>query len=372
MERAVRKDNLWLVILAASLAIAGPARAQQSSPPDSLSSKRNSLVALPYAYYTPETKFAFGAGGVYSFRPSESAPTDRPSSLRIALTYTQLNQIILALLPEIYFKEEEYYFGAFYGYYHYPNKFWGIGSETQDSAEEGYEQNDFESSTEVQRQVLPGLYVGLRFQYQRMEVKDPASTGILRTGAIPGSRGGTASGLGVVINHDTRDHVYQPSKGFYNRFCAMFFGGTIGSDYTFTALSVDLRRYFAVFGSHVIALQMYDGFILGDSPFQMMNLLGGSYSMRGYYKGRYRDKNMITFQGEYRLPVYWRIGAVGFAGLGDVADDIAAFRLDRFKYSLGFGFRFKFDAREKINARLDVGFGKGGNAGIYAMVLEAF
>jgi len=104
----------------------------------------------------------------------------------------------------------------------------------------------------------------------------------------------------------------------------------------------------------------------------MMNTLGGSYEMRGYYKGRYRDKNMITFQGEYRVPVYWRFGAVGFAGVGDVADDVTAFRLDQFKYSLGFGFRFMFDPRERINARIDFGFGKGDNAGIYAMVLEAF
>ena len=372
MECSVGKNYLGLAILAASLAISGSVRAQQSSPSDSLRQKRNSLVALPYAYYTPETKFAFGAGGVYSFRPSDSAPSDRPSNVRIALTYTQLNQIILALLPEIYLMKGQYYFSAFYGYYGYPSKFWGIGNVTPDRAEESYTQNDFESSTDVQREIRPGLYVGLRYQYQDMEVKDAAPNGVLRDRAIPGSRGGTASGLGVVINHDTRNHVYQPSKGFYNRFYAMFFGGTIGSDYTFTVLSVDLRKYYTVFGSHVLALQTYDGFIIGDPPFQMMNLLGGSYYMRGYYRGRYRDKNMITFQGEYRFPVFWRLGAVGFVGLGDVNDDITAFRLDQFKSSLGFGFRFVFDARERINARLDVGFGNGDNAGIYAMVLEAF
>ena len=372
MERSVGKNYLGLALLAASLALSGSAQAQESSPSDSLLPKGNSLVALPYAYYTPETKFAFGGGGVYSFRPSDSAPSDRPSSLRLAITYTQLNQMILALMPEIYLMKGQYFFGAFYGYYHYPSKFWGVGNETLDSAEEQYEQNDFESNTEVQRQVRSGLYIGLRFRYQNMEVEDAAPNGGLRIGAIPGSGGGTASGLGIIINHDTRDHVYQPSKGFYNQLSAVFFGGTIGSDYTFTVLNVDLRRYFSVFGSHVIALQTYDGFIDGDCPFQMMNLLGGSYYMRGYYRGRYRDRNMITFQGEYRFPIYWRIGAVGFAGAGDVADRITTFRLDRFKYSLGFGIRFTFDARERINARLDFGFGKGDNAGIYAMVLEAF
>jgi hypothetical protein len=372
MERSVRAGYIGAAVLAAFLAISISVRADQGSPADSLESRRNSLVALPYAYYTPETKFAFGAGGVYSFRPAGSAPSDRPSSVRVALTYTQLNQMILALLPEIYLQNGRYYFSAFYGYYGYPSKFWGIGNETLDGAEEKYRQNDFESSTDVQKQIIRGLYVGLRYQYQRMEVKDAAPSGALRDRMIPGSRGGTASGLGVVINHDTRNHVYQPSRGFYNQFCAAFFGETIGSDYTFTLLSVDLKKYFTVFGSHVLALQTYDGFITGDPPFQMMNLLGGSYYMRGYYRGRYRDKNMITLQGEYRFPLFWRLGGAGFVGLGDVNENIADFRLDQFKYSVGFGFRFMFDAQERINARLDVGFGKGDNAGIYAMVLEAF
>ena len=94
--------------------------------------------------------------------------------------------------------------------------------------------------------------------------------------------------------------------------------------------------------------------------------------MRGYYLGRYRDRNMITAQAEYRAPLFWRFGAVVFAGFGDVSDSVTAFRLDRFKYSLGCGVRFMFDARERINARIDAGFGKDGNAGVYAMVLEAF
>jgi len=51
---------------------------------------------------------------------------------------------------------------------------------------------------------------------------------------------------------------------------------------------------------------------------------------------------------------------------------IQKFRLDEFKYSLGFGLRFVFDKQEGINARLDFGFGRGENSGIYALVVEAF
>ena len=340
--------------------------------PDSLPQPRSSFVVLPYAYYTPETKIAFGAGSIYSFRTADCFPDGRPSSLRAAVTYTQLGQIILALLPEIYLQKERYYYTGFYGYYRYPDKFWGIGGDTPDSAEEGYRKNDFESSTSLQRRIAPGFYAGALLQYRYMDVDETAPRGALQAGGIVGSRGGSASGLGVIVRYDTRDHVYQPSAGFYHQCSAVGFGRAIGSDCPFNVLSLDLRMYRSLFGSHVLAFQTYDSFISGEAPFQMLGLLGGSYWMRGYYLGRYRDRNMITAQVEYRFPVWWRFGAVGFAGAGDVAGDAGKFRIDRLKHSVGCGVRFMFDKREKINARLDIGFGSDDNAGVYAMVLEAF
>ncbi|UCF06585.1 MAG: BamA/TamA family outer membrane protein [bacterium] len=346
--------------------------AQTNSRSDSLQQKRSSLVALPYAYYSPETKIAFGVGTIYSFRPKGGSPEDRPSNIRIALTYTQLKQGIIGFLPELYFRNESYYITGYYGFYRYPDKFWGIGNDTPDSAEEAYKPVYFKSYTSLQRRIVPGLYIGIRSQYEYIDLRETSEDGALQSGTIPGSEGGSALGLGVIVNHDTRNHIYQPSTGFFNQIYAVFFGKAIASDYTFNVLSIDLRKYFSVFGTHVIALQTYDSFISGKPPFQMLNMLGGSSWMRGYYLGRYRDKNMITFQAEYRFPVYWRLGAVGFVGFGDVSNDARKFQMDELKYSLGFGIRFMFDRQERINARLDFGFGRGGKRGMYAFVTEAF
>ncbi len=377
--------SLYLLVSAACLARGAapcapeePESAQARA--DSLPQKRHSFVLLPYAYYTPETKVAFGGGSIYSFRtgdapagPAEALPPGRPSNIRIAATYTQLNQMILALLPELYLRNERYYYTGYYGYYKYPDKFWGVGGDTPDSAEEKYRSNDFRSSTTVQMQILPGLYAGPLYEYQYLSVDETDARGELQAGTVPGSQGGSASGLGVILRHDTRDNTYQPFTGFYNQISAVSFGGGIGSDYAFKVLSLDLRMYHrSIFRSHVIAIQTYDVFISGEAPFQMLAMLGGSYSMRGFYKGRYRDRNMITAQIEYRFPIAWRFGAAAFAGAGDVQSDLSEFSVDRLKYSAGFGLRFLFDAQERINARLDFGFGSGDNAGIYAMVLEAF
>jgi outer membrane protein assembly factor BamA len=288
------------------------------------------------------------------------------------LTYTQQKQTTISFLPEIYFKNESYYFNGFYGYYKYPDKFWGISNDTPDTAEEDYEPNHFKSYTNFQKRTKPGVYIGLRYQYEYISLKKTNDNGVLQYKTVTGSEGGSASGLGIIINHDTRNHIYQPSSGFYNQIYAVFFGKAMGSEYQFNLFSFDLRKYYSLFGSHVLAFQSYNSFISGNPPFQMLNLLGGAYWMRGYFIGRYRDKNMVTFQAEYRLPLFWRFGAVGFAGFGDVASQIDKFQLNDFKYTVGFGFRFMFDSQERINARLDIGFGKGGNSRIYALVIEAF
>lgn len=361
-----------LAVPLAFLACACASHAGENPAPDSLRQSRNSFVALPYAYYTPETKFAFGAGSIYSFRPRGGAPEARPSNLRLALTGTQLKQFIVAFLPELYFENERYFLNGYIGCYRYPDKFWGVGDRTPDGAEEGYVPDWLKFNVNLQRLVAPGLYIGLRYQYEYMSLRETDPEGALRLGAVPGSSGGVSSGIGVILSHDTRDNIYQPSKGFYNQVYAVVFARPTGSDYDFNLLSVDLRRYFSLFGSHVLAVQTFDSFISGEAPFQMLGMYGSSYWMRGYYSGRYRDKHLITFQTEYRMPVYWRFGAAAFAGLGAVSDEAATFRADRFRFSFGAGARFMFDRRERINARLDVGFDEDGNPGIYALVAEAF
>jgi len=110
---------------------------------------------------------------------------------------------------------------------------------------------------------------------------------------------------------------------------------------------------------------------MGEAPFQIMSFLGGMNFMRGYYMGRFRDNNAIILQGEYRMPVWWRFGAVAFASAGDVAYKIDQFKLSDFKVTFGVGIRFAIDPKERINFRLDFAWADD-SSGIYFTVVEAF
>jgi outer membrane protein assembly factor BamA len=103
-----------------------------------------------------------------------------------------------------------------------------------------------------------------------------------------------------------------------------------------------------------------------------MAALGGSTSMRGYYDGRYRDRSQVVFQAEYRFPLIGRLGGAAFLSYGDVSPRLSQFDLLRFKYSYGTGLRFRVNPRERLNLRIDYGWGKGKSQGLYFTLGEAF
>lgn len=99
--------------------------------------------------------------------------------------------------------------------------------------------------------------------------------------------------------------------------------------------------------------------------------MGGSYVMRGYFEGRFRDKSLLVFQAEYRMPLFWRLGAVGFVGVGNVAEKFSQLDLGNLKSAYGIGLRFLFDRKERIQLRMDIGWGKN-SSGFYFSIFEAF
>jgi outer membrane protein assembly factor BamA len=344
---------------------------EEGNEQDTVEQKRKGLIFFPILFYTPETKIAAGGLVNYYFRESKSKITSRPSSIMPSVIYTQNKQILAELSTYLYWKDEKYYVESYAAYIKFPDKFYGIGNNTSEDDEEDYTPRFVRFKINFQKRIRPGLYLGMKYELERSKLTEVEEDGLLAKGDILGSDGGIASGGGLLASWDTRNSVYCPSRGGFHQLSATFFKSALGSDFDFNRYTFDFRQYLPLFSSHVLAFQCYLNTITGDPPFQMLSLLGGARMMRGYYEGRYRDKNMIVFQADYRMPVWKRFGMVGFAGLGDVADKVSDFLLSDFKYSFGCGIRYQLSPEEKINLRLDFGFGEG-SSGIYITLKEAF
>jgi hypothetical protein len=333
--------------------------------------KKNQLLVLPIVYYTPETKIAGGIGGIFYLRSLKDRYKDHTSSLFMDIIYTQKKQAIVEMTPNLYLKKGDFHLVGYLGFKKYAENFYGIGSETTESMEEYFNYRSLKFLFSLRKRITPSFFVGLQYNFEHFKITELEPGGVLDTEDIVGNAGGTQSGLGLLLVQDTRDHIFFPRSGTLLHAQASLFSPTLGSDYRFQKYTFDFRQYVTVFSNHVLAFQQNISVSSGDVPLQWLPLLGGPWVMRGYILGRFRDKNVIYLQMEYRIPLIWRLSAVGFVGYGDVATKLNRFKFFDFKLTGGVGIRYQLDRLSSTNVRLDFGFAKG-SFGVYAMINEAF
>jgi outer membrane protein assembly factor BamA len=343
----------------------------QNSQKDQSDEKKNDLVLLPVAYYTPLTKIAGGLGGIYYLRTLEDLSKGSPSTVFMDLIYTQRKQTVCEITPSLYFKKGEFHLTGYLGFKDFADKFFGIGNETSKEQEEGYSYQSVKFSLSVRKRYGAHLYFGLQYDFEYFNPHTFKPGGILESGDIIGSQGGNVSGLGGLLIWDSRDDVFFPTKGMLLQASATLFAPQLGSDYRFQRFSIDFRQYVTLFSTHVLAFQESIQSNSGTVPFHWLSIMGGPSVMRGYILGRFRDKNSMVLQLEYRLPLVWKLGLVGFVGCGSVAQSMSQFRWGEFKLAGGFGIRYRLVKRFSTNVRLDFGFARG-SFGVYAMINESF
>ncbi len=335
---------------------------------DTVWTSQSRIYPLPILFYTPETGIAGGAAALYLIRDSASI---RPSNIIGEAIYTERKQVILELDGDLYFQSGTYRLLSSIVFQKFPNKFFGIGNFTALSDEESYTPESFLVRAVLYRKVFSRFNVGPLLRYESMTMREVNPSGLLAPGTIVGSKGSKLSGLGIVANWDSRDNTFAASSGGFYQLTGLFYGRSYGSDYNYSDILIDTRNFFEVIPTQVLAIQAVAEFIDGSVPFQNLVKFGGQNIIRGYFDGRYRDKNGIALQAEYHIPVWWRLGIVGFAGTAQVSDNIGHFAMSRFWFAGGLGLRFFWNPKERISLRLDYGIGNN-SSGMYITVTEAF
>jgi hypothetical protein len=333
--------------------------------------KNRKLIVLPAILKSPETKL--GLGGAFSvfFKTEKNDTTIRTSNVEGLGLYTLNKQLVNVVSTNIYFPREKYIFKSTYSFSHFPDKFWGLGDYSSASQKEKYTYEQFLLYQQLQRKIFKSFYTGILYEFQNVYYFEYEKNGIFDKEDVRGRYGSKVSGLGMMLAWDRRNNAFSSTKGSFIQFTITSFNKFLGSQFLFSTVNFDVRKYFKTIYNQVIAFQLYANFNKGDTPIRNLSALGGSNIMRGYYMGRYRDKNLIAFQSEYRVPVWKRIGAVVFGGFGEVSPDIKSFSIYGLKYSVGGGLRFALKEKERLNIRIDYGFGYH-SKGAYLIVSEAF
>jgi outer membrane protein assembly factor BamA len=326
------------------------------------------LFAYPVLFYSPETRWAYGAAMTVFHRSERNR---RPSTWIPLFIYTQNKQIISTVTSDLYGPGEKWHFFAWIGYYDYPDKFFGIGSQTTDSQKESYAAKRFILRLIPKWRIQNNLYAGVQYEGMHQQLYDLEEDGELILKKLPGTRKSVYSGFGCMLSWDTRDNIYFPVKGRYHQVELSWFHPVFGSDFNFQRAAFDFRRYLHIRSNQTVAIQILAQMIFGVAPFQSLSDIGNAQIMRGTYEGRFRDNHFLGTQAEYRFFILGPLGAVLFGGVGDVAHRLNDFQIHSLKYSIGFGFRLNINPEERMNVRIDFGYGKN-TSGLYIEIGEAF
>ncbi len=327
----------------------------------------------PTLAYAPETGFEFGVSSLVLFQ-AKNDTLNRLSEVQAFGFVTWKGQYGLWVDNAIYGDHDNWFFLGRMRFQKFPLLYYGIGPEPAGKEPALINANYLLFRQRVLRKVIPNFFVGPELDYQQLyntSFEQPDNHSYEKP---LGTDGTVNVGLGAALVYDNRHNVLNVRKGLFGELSFLKYHPNLGSEYAFHGVNLDVRAYHPTGRRNVLAWQVYGNFYRGNSPFNQLALMGGEMIMRGYYSGRYRDKNMIAGQVEHRwLPFGFskRFGAAAFAGAAVVAPSIREFATRHIRVAGGVGLRYLLFPKKDIYLRLDVGFSEDG-PGIYLFTGEAF
>lgn len=340
------------------------------------------ISALPVAGYTLQTGFAGVLSSNFAFYTSEHSQANL-SNVLTSITYSQYKQIIFPIQANIWTKGNKYNIQTDWRYLKYPSLTYGLGGNT--SADSGYniDYGYLRLHQAIMRSVTRDLYLGLGFDFDYFwnirEVDPPTSkpTDFERYGLTKAEQ---AAGISLHVLYDNRRNPINPAKGSYASLTYRPNFTFLGSDNNWQSLLLDLREFlpFPAGTRNVLALWSYDWFTVGSGnpPYLLLPSTGWdaySNTARGYIQGRYRSRNMVYFESEYRfgLTSNGLLGGVVFANAQSFSE-MATSRYTYIEPGYGLGLRISLNKFSRTNLCIDYGWGTHGSGGFFVNLGEVF
>ncbi len=329
---------------------------------------RDGFYPVPILFYLPTTGYAVGGAALYYNNPEPDNPNRFPDIIGGFATYSTKKQIQVGVRSNYFYGQNDYRFDMDAAFFRTPKEFWGIGGPIQ---KEDVTYDQYRVRIDFLFAIKKNFYIGPFMWYEKFVLHSYKEGGMIDTLGLLGSMGVVTSSFGLEMALENRDSLFFPTKGYYIETKALFYRTYFGSDVDFFRFDLDLRYYTGFIKHQVLALNAILNHTSGDVPIQMMPKLGNYQMMRGYPQGKYTDENLWAAQAEYRVPLWWKIGASAFVGIGQVAPEISKFNLNDIKVAFGYGLRYMLDKSQHLNVRLDIAHSIEGTF-VYFTIQEAF
>jgi hypothetical protein len=322
-------------------------------------SRKPSFVVLPALSSSPETGLEFGGAALFSFY-SDTLNHTNVSNIFGYSTITTKGQTKLSLNANYWTPKNKIHYIANLSFYNYPFDFYGVGNNTRLADVEHVNEKRYKASFAAETKLTDNIYIGfvsgfLNYFYQYNENE---AFIITANPDVQDRHGGKNLYIGPSLTFDTRDNNTYSTKGIIiNAYYDLYHGIYSNNNYEGGFFNIEYSQFFLLAKPLVLGVDIQEQSLTGGrSPFYLLPQLGSDEMMRGYYGGRYRDRNFIAGQTELRYRVSKRFGIAGFVGGGEVFH--SAFSAAQLKPNYGGGLRYFFDIEKGLAIRLDYGVGQ--------------
>ncbi len=348
-----------LLMLSGSLALIG--QIEDSVARQEVKPRKLTVLPVPSLGYEPETGAYIGAVALLTLNLYQDTLT-RTSNTSLEFTYTMRRQMVLEADWNYFFREEKWFTSGLLHFSKYPDYYYGVGYDTEEWEGLLYESNRIIIDLDLYKNLGRNFFTGIGFRYfsyQNLSYDSENTFSELVNTSVFGIKG--------AILKDSRNNLLNSIHGEYY---------SMETDYNFSTsnylrLVLDLRKYLTINETYTFAFRLYNSFNFNTPGFFDYSIMGGDRYVRGYYYGRYRDKNLSTFQTEFRMPLFWRFGIAVIGGLSSLYPDAQSFA-NKIWPNYGAGLRFLIDRQNNVNLRLDYVRGVNGQDGFYISFGESF
>lgn len=314
--------------------------------------------------YTRETEINATAGAAIFYRAEKD--TLRPYSMAGLVASLSSTLAVSGNLFGIHhFKDSRLSLKYDIAYNQMKRDFWGIGYANASYTKKG---RYFERSVSGNLQAsysfgncAAGASIGYRY-YHAGEFTDTLFAKSHRPYSF-------APKFGVHFTLDTKDEDVFPTKGVFLMIEQDFFPGILSSDKAYYRTTLTFDFYQKAWKGSVFALDIFSQSNYGDTPWNEYCQVGGDTRMRGYYLGRYRDRNLLSMQLELRQIIYRGHSIAVWGGAINVFDSYRNMDIKNTLPTYGAGYRFQIAS---LILRADAGFGLNGQYSITAGINHTF
>ncbi len=335
--------------------------------------------ALPTLEYTQQTSFALSLIGNAAFYTANE--NTNISNISGSIAYTQKSQLFIPIQTNIWTRGNRFNITSDWRYNKYPQETFGLGGLTKTANGYTMDYSYLRFYQTLYKTIGRDFYLGLGYDFDYYwNFKElnppPGGTDLQRYGFTPTSR---SSGVTFNILYDGRRNSINPQPGYYANIVYRPNFGWLGSDSNWQSLLVDVRKYIRLRegSKSTLAFWTYDCFtVKGNPPYPLLPSTAGDTYLnlgRGYIQGRFRGKDLLYLESEYRFPLLSNglLGGVAFVNVQSFSEP-STNRFEALLPGYGAGIRIKLNKFSRTNIAFDYGLGLHGSRGVFGNLGEIF